>query len=168
MIYWHRDARTLSSALKKFLAYLPPIPGRPRAKKSAELTSLMPLHPNTRDNGKSTEPPRAEYLASHSAVNTQTTLHKTPSHLDHKDAVSTSSALLFILSNPRHASPLLIISFICQEEWMNISNLHCLSIASSNKKKGKERLMLFFSCPIQQRPRLCHAFATAPLQDLTR
>ena len=76
---------------KKFLSCLPPIPGRPRAMKPAEITSLMPLHPNTRDNGKSTDPPRAEYLAPHTAVNTavntQTPLHKTPSHLDHNDAV---------------------------------------------------------------------------------
>ena len=46
----------------------------------------MPLHPNTRDNGKSTEPPRVEYLAPHTAVKTAPSI-RTPSHLDHHDTV---------------------------------------------------------------------------------
>ena len=47
----------------------------------------MPLHPNSRDNGKNTTPPRAEYPAPHTAVGTQPLLHDTPSHPDRNDVV---------------------------------------------------------------------------------
>ena len=62
-------------------------PSRPRATKPAEITRLMPLHPNTRDNGKKTTPPRAEYPAPHTAVCTQPPLHDSPSHPNRNDAV---------------------------------------------------------------------------------
>ena len=64
-----------------------PIPGRPRARKHAKITSLMPLHPNTRDNGKKSDPPRAEHQAPHTAAKTTPFLGK-PSHLDHHDTVT--------------------------------------------------------------------------------
>ena len=41
----------------------------------------MPLHPNTRDNGKNTEPPRVEYQSPHTTVTPNIPLGK-PSHLD--------------------------------------------------------------------------------------
>ena len=48
----------------------------------------MPLHPNLRDNGKNTTPPRAEYRAApHIAVDTQSPLHYTPSHSDRNDPI---------------------------------------------------------------------------------
>ena len=53
---------------KQFLSCLPKIPGRPRAPKPAEIASLMPLLPDTRDQGKSFTPPRAK-RAPETAVN---------------------------------------------------------------------------------------------------
>jgi hypothetical protein len=63
---------------------LPPIPGRPRAMKPAEITSLMPLHPNTRDYGKNTELPRVEYQSPHTTVTTSLP-HEKPSNLVNHD-----------------------------------------------------------------------------------
>jgi hypothetical protein len=47
----------------------------------------MPLHPNTRDNGKKSDPPRAEHQAPHTAAKTTPFLGK-PSHVDHHDTVT--------------------------------------------------------------------------------
>ena len=62
------------------------LPGRSRATKPAEIARLMPLHPNSRDIGKNTPPPRAGYPAPHTAVDTPSPLQNTPSHPD-RDAV---------------------------------------------------------------------------------
>ena len=65
---------------------MPPSQADP-ASKPVEITSLMSLHPNTRDNGKNTYPPRAEHQAPHTAEKTTPFLGK-PSHLDHHDTAT--------------------------------------------------------------------------------
>ena len=81
----HRDARTISSALLKNPLLFAPIPGRPRASKPVEITSLMPHHPNMRDYGKNSDPPRARQ---HAPPPAEEPLLGKPSHLDQQDTVT--------------------------------------------------------------------------------
>ena len=74
----------MSSALIKNPLLFALIPGRPRASKPVEITSLMPLNPNMRDYGKNSDPTRAR----RAPPPAEEPLLGKPSHLDQQDTVT--------------------------------------------------------------------------------